>query len=146
MLFVPVNAGLNVNARLTVRLFPEVETEETPASRVHWLLASVPGVPNSAEPTYPSPESCTRTSVFVARVYCTKHEPGAASCVLKRTSTKLMFAAPDGSLYTKPNNRVAPVPVAGDTETFAGGPLPRAVQMPLASHPENRATALYAPI
>src|SRR5260221_91435 len=96
MLFVPVNAGLNVNARLTVRLFPEVETEETPASRVHWLLASVPGVPNSVEPTYPSPESCTRTSAFVARVYCTKQEFGAAIWVLNRIFTELIFAFPYG--------------------------------------------------
>src|SRR5260221_13410113 len=104
MLFVPVNAGLNVNARLTVRLFPEVETEETPASRVHWLLASVPGGPNGVEPTYPLPESCTRTSVFVARVYCTKQESSAARWGLNRIFTELIFVCPCSSVYTKPDN------------------------------------------
>src|SRR5260370_954036 len=90
---VPVNAGLKVNASVSVKLPPASDTDEVPASTAHWLLLSVPGVPNGAEPTYPLPESCTSTSWLVVRVYCTKHVFGAAISVLNRIPTKLISAA-----------------------------------------------------
>src|SRR5260221_226454 len=96
-----MNCGVRVSAKVSVKLSAANETEEAPALTVHWLLASVPGDPKSAEPTYPSPESCTRTSVFVVRIYCTKQELGAAICVLKRIFTELILVYPDGWEYTK---------------------------------------------
>ena len=69
VLLPPVTAGLNVSARLTVRLLPEPDTEEAPAFRVHWLLVRVPGTPNAApDPTNAPPPSTTNCKTLVARV------------------------------------------------------------------------------
>ena len=43
----PENAGcLNVIARVKVRLFPAMETEDAPVSTMHWLFCCVPAMPS----------------------------------------------------------------------------------------------------
>ena len=50
MFFVPPNAGLKPSATVMIKLLPERDTEEAPASTVHWLLDIVPAVPTCAAP------------------------------------------------------------------------------------------------
>src|SRR5450432_3516827 len=45
MLLRPVNPDLKLNARFTVNVFPDDDTEEAPASSVHWLFCCVPALP-----------------------------------------------------------------------------------------------------
>src|SRR5262249_924575 len=66
--FEPEKAELNVMARLTVRLFPDPEADDAPASTVHWLFARVPGAPIVAEPTHPLPALVASCTTPVARV------------------------------------------------------------------------------
>src|SRR5712691_6198718 len=67
---VPLKFPVKVSARLTVKLFPDPELEEAPASSEHWPFDRTPAVPSVAEPTYPLPLSATSWITFVARVYC----------------------------------------------------------------------------
>ena len=53
--FAPANAGLKLNAKLTISVFPDIDTDEAPASTVHWLFCCVPGLPIvSAAPKDPA--------------------------------------------------------------------------------------------
>src|ERR1700722_6961105 len=63
--FVPAKAGVKISARLRIKLFPDVETEDAPVLRVHWLLFIDPALPRVAEPAFALPASFTRTIVFV---------------------------------------------------------------------------------
>src|SRR5712692_4142782 len=53
----PASAGLKVSAKFTVRLVPDPEADDAPASTVHWLFESVPGNPSVTGPNPAVPAS-----------------------------------------------------------------------------------------
>src|SRR5437667_4989553 len=44
--FAPENASVKLNARFTVKLFPDPDVDEAPRSIVHWLLVRVLATPS----------------------------------------------------------------------------------------------------
>ena len=120
MFFEPAKLGVNVVARFSVRLLPNMLALEMPVSTLHWLLLIEPLTPTCCELPHPDPLSFITESVFEPRSYINWHDPAFAVPTPISVRTDLIAVAPFASENTYWNVWLAPFPELGVTDTSVG--------------------------
>ena len=64
--FAPANAAVKLSARFNVNVFPDIDADDAPTFRMHWLFCSVPVTPSGSGPCQ-TPASLARYSSFNPR-------------------------------------------------------------------------------